>query len=143
MHTPCRLDLTRPAAAAVTPAAGRGGLGTFGEQLAERHLAIDHGCEIVARNWRIAQDDLRGELDLIVVDPVDGTVVVCEVKTRRDADRFDGAIAALGARQCARIRRLAVRFLASAELGARRVRFDLVAVDLGRAPVLTHLPDAW
>jgi hypothetical protein len=65
-------------------------VGRLGECLAARHLAAD-GLELVARNWRIADGELRGELDLIAVDRATATLVVCEVKTRRDAARFGGA----------------------------------------------------
>jgi hypothetical protein len=32
----------------------------------------DDGCELVARNWRLTAGELRGELDLIAVDPAPG-----------------------------------------------------------------------
>jgi putative endonuclease len=117
--------------------------GRLGEELAVRHLVDDDGCEVVARNWRLGTGELRGELDIVAVDPAEGCVVVCEVKTRRDADRFGGAAAALGPRQHARLRRLTAAFLADARLPHRRVRLDLVAVDLGRRPSLTHLVSVW
>lgn len=118
-------------------------LGRLGERIAAHHLRVGHGCSVLAANWRIADEQLRGELDLVVIDPRDSAIVVCEVKTRRDATRFGGAIAALGPRQQLKIRRLAARFLAMAELGARPVRFDVVAVDLGSRASLTHVADAW
>jgi putative endonuclease len=143
MDPRCHLAIDAAVADVAGPDPARPLVGALGERLAAGHLAGGHACEILVANWRVADEDVRGELDLIAVDPADGTVVFCEVKTRRDARRFDGALAALGPRQQARIRRLAVRFLATAELGVRRVRFDLVAVDLGRRPSLTHVPDAW
>ncbi|MEX1178046.1 MAG: YraN family protein [Nitriliruptor sp.] len=112
--------------------------GPFGEELAARHLAAD-GCHLVARNWRLTAGELRGELDLVAVDPGDGCVVVCEVKTRRDAARFGGALAAIGPRKAARIRALTAAFLREARLPYPRVRLDVVAVDLGSDPVLTHV----
>ena len=116
-----------------------GALGRAGEALAARHLGRDDGLQVLARNWRIADGALRGELDLVAVDPSRGTLVVCEVKTRRDADRFGGAVAALDHRKHRRLRALTAAFLR--EQGGRfaSVRLDLVAIDVGRRPRLTHI----
>jgi putative endonuclease len=112
--------------------------GAFGEQLAADHLVAD-GCEVIARNWRLSAGELRGELDVIAADPAAGCIVVCEVKTRRDAGRFGGALAAVPPRKAARIRALTAAFLREARLPYPRVRLDVIAVDLGRDPVLTHV----
>jgi putative endonuclease len=131
---------------ALEPSALRAGsgttLGSLGEDLAARHLVVDDGLTIVARNWRIAVGELRGELDVVAVDEAAGAVVVCEVKTRRDAARFGGAVAALPPRKRARIRSLTAAFLREAALPFPRVRLDLVAIDVGRCPTLTHLEGA-
>ncbi len=116
-----------------------GGLGPFGEQLAADHLVEEDGLELLARNWRLAAGELRGELDLVAIDRAAGELVVVEVKTRRDADRFGGALAAVSPRKAARVRALTGAFLRQAHLHTRRVRLDVVAIDLGRAPVLHHL----
>jgi putative endonuclease len=116
--------------------------GPLGEDLAARHLVADDGLEVIARNWRLSTGELRGELDLVAVDHAGGLVVVCEVKTRRDADRFGGALAAISPRKRAKVRALAGAFLRQADLRLGRVRLDVVAVDLGRRPVLHHLLDA-
>ncbi len=121
-------------------------LARTGEQLAVRHLVEVHGLETVAMNLRVAVEGLRGELDVVVRDPRTGLLVVCEVKSRTAAS--GGALEALGARQRARIRRMAGVLLADRTLSARRVRFDLVTLDVGgrRAdPVATlqHLAGAW
>lgn len=113
--------------------------GALGEDLAVRHLVDDDGCEVIARNWRLRTGELRGELDLVALDPADGCVVVCEVKTRRDAARFGGALTALAPRQAARIRALTAAFLREADLPYPRVRLDVIAVDLGREPTLHHV----
>jgi putative endonuclease len=115
--------------------------GALGEELAARHLR-DDGCELVARNWRLTAGELRGELDLVAVDPAGGCVVVCEVKARRDAARFGGAMAAIPPRKAAKVRALTAAFLREARLPYPRVRLDVVAVDLGRDPVLTHVAAA-
>ena len=118
------------------------GVGPAGEQLAAHHLVTDDGMDLLARNWRLSAGELRGELDLIAVDRVGRTVVVCEVKTRKDAARFGGAVAAVSPRKRAKIRALTAAFLRDASLPYRRVRLDLIAIDLGHRPTLTHLEGA-
>lgn len=115
--------------------------GALGEELAARHLVAD-GCDLVARNWRLSAGELRGELDVVAVDPRAGCLVVCEVKARRDAARFGGALAAIPPRKAARVRALTAAFLREARLPYPRVRLDVVAVDLGHRPVLTHVQAA-
>ncbi len=110
-------------------------LGAAGERLTADHL-VDDGFEVLARGWRVADGPLRGELDVVAVDR--DCLVVCEVKTRRDAARFDGAVAAVDARKLARLRRLTGAFLRDADTVWRRVRLDVVAVDVAAAR-LTHL----
>jgi putative endonuclease len=127
---------------APTARAGAGSLGRFGEAVAAQHLVADDGLQIVARNWRLAVGELRGELDLIAVDHAAGRVVICEVKTRRDAERFGGAISAVPPQKRARIRALAAAFLRDACLPYGRVRLDLIAIDLGRIASLTHVEGA-
>ena len=132
-------------------------LARSGERLAATHLAGAHGLEIVALNHRVAMEDVRGELDVIARDPRIGLLVVCEVKSR-SGRMSGGALGAMSPRQQARIRRMTAVLLATGELRARRVRFDLVAVDVtcsGAARTrgvgglaveradLTHLADAW
>ena len=51
-------------------------LGRYGEEIAVEHLRRQ-GLTILARNWRCA----AGELDVVAREG--GTLVVCEVKTRR------------------------------------------------------------
>lgn len=131
------------AAAVLPPRSGpHGSLGRHGEDLAAHHLVVDDHLRIVARNWRVSVGELRGELDLVAVDEASATVVVCEVKTRRDAERFGGAVAAVSPGKRARIRSLTAAFLRDAALPFPRVRLDLVAIDLGRRPTLTHLEGA-
>jgi putative endonuclease len=113
-------------------------VGRLGEGLAARHLVAD-GLELLARNWRVAEGELRGELDLVAVEVATGTLVVCEVKTRRDAARFGGASAALDVRKHRRLRALTAAFLRGQPHRYAHVRLDLVAIDLGRQAGLTHL----
>jgi putative endonuclease len=83
---------------------------------------------VLATNWR----SRTGEIDLIVGR--DRLVVVCEVKTR-SSDRFGTAAEAVGPRKQARLRRLAVEYLAarrSAEGGGGwDLRFDVATVAPG------------
>lgn len=113
-------------------------LGRRGEQVAARHLQ-EEGLRILARNWRCAEGDVRGELDLVAWDGT--TLVFCEVKARRN-DRAGGPMAAVDGRKQARLRRLATAFLAESGLWAPELRFDVVGVrwpDGGRQPVVDHL----
>lgn len=133
MHR-CPLDPRELAASPLGP-------GPLGEELAAHHL-VDDGCAVVARNWRLSAGELRGELDIVAVDARAGCIVVCEVKARRDAARFGGALAAIPPRKAAKVRALTAAFLREARLPYPRVRLDVVAVDLGREPVLTHVQAA-
>ena len=64
-------------------ALGRPAVGRRGEDIAARYLG-DHGWRVLDRNWRLS-DGLRGELDLVALEPAADrppTLVVVEVKTR-------------------------------------------------------------
>ncbi|HEX9260381.1 MAG TPA: YraN family protein [Acidimicrobiales bacterium] len=101
-------------------ASSRQAFGAYGERLAAQWYE-KQGYEVLARNWRCRE----GELDLILAR--DSTVVFCEVKARATNAYGSGLEAVTPAKQ-ARIRRLAVRFLAEAALGRRELRFDVAAV---------------
>lgn len=99
-------------------------LGRYGEEVAARHL-VDAGLTIVARNWRCAD----GELDIVARD---GDVLVfCEVKTRTST-AFGDPSEAVGGVKAARLRRLALRWLAEQRAGEAsfwpELRFDVVSV---------------
>lgn len=79
---------------------------------------------VVARNWRCRD----GELDLIAVRA--RTVVFCEVKTRSSATYGSPAAAVTPDKQ-ARIRRLAMRWLADSGVRSQSLRFDVACV-IGR-----------
>lgn len=119
------------------------GIGPLGEDIAAHHLVTRDRLVVIARNWRPEHPEVRGEVDIVAHDPADATLVVCEVKTRRDATRFGGAVAALGRPQRARLRLLAAECARQLTQPVRTIRGDLVAVDLGRAPMVTHVIDAW
>ena len=123
-------------------APGRTALARVGERLAAEHLADRHDLEVVATNLRVAVEDLRGELDVVMRDHR-GLLVVCEVKARTRAGGA-GALEVLGARQRGRIRRMTAVLLADGTLRARSVRFDLVTLDVAPDVLrLAHLAGAW
>jgi putative endonuclease len=128
--------------------AGRRELGRLGEELAAAHLGR-LGFSVLARNTRSRQ----GEIDLIAFD---GQVMVfAEVKTRRaipGAHRtcaHEEPLAALRPRQRARLRKLAVAWLADAgrlRPSARIIRFDGLGVTVDGADRLVridHVEGAW
>jgi putative endonuclease len=133
--------------AACSGSTDRAALARAGEGIAAAHLADVHGLAPVAMNLRVAVEELRGELDVVMRDARSGLLVVCEVKTRTGASGA-GALEALGARQRARIRRMTAVLLADGTLRARGVRFDLVTIDVaapgrGGAAAVRHLAGAW
>ncbi|HEY2216573.1 MAG TPA: YraN family protein [Solirubrobacteraceae bacterium] len=129
-------------------------LGRCGEELAAEHLRR-RGFTVLDRNVRTA----RGEIDLIAFDPRPsangGALVFVEVKTRRliAADRrpseLELPLAGLGARQRARLRRLAAAWLADQSRerpSARTIRFDAIGVLIdarGRLRGIEHIESAW
>ncbi len=129
---------------ALTLSAAR--LGRWGEQAAAEHLVDHDALSIIARNWRCPHPERPGELDLVALDHRRRVVVVVEVKTRRQAGRQDGALAAVPARKRAQLRVLTGAFIAAHRPDYRALRLDLIALDLTRgAPAsgrLTHLRGA-
>ncbi len=95
-------------------------VGAYGEQVAARHLQ-DAGFVLLDRNWRCSE----GEIDLVAADG--DVLVICEVKTRSSLAYGDPAEAVVGAK-AARLRRLAVRWLAAHDSRWPEVRFDVVTV---------------
>jgi putative endonuclease len=79
------------------------------------------GYEVVDRNWRVRQ----GEIDVIAQGH--GVVVFCEVKTRR-SDAFGLPVEAVTARKQARLRGLAMQWLAQRRARSDELRFDVAAV---------------
>jgi putative endonuclease len=76
---------------------------------------------LLERNWRVRE----GELD--VVARSGATIVFCEVKTRR-SDAYGLPAEAVTPAKQARIRRLAVQWLADNGERADFLRFDVAAV---------------
>jgi putative endonuclease len=112
-------------------------VGRFGEQVAAEHLERA-GLTIIDRNWRCPE----GEIDIVAADG--DTLVVCEVKTRSGLGYGDPAEAVVAAK-AARLRRLALRWLAAHSLSWRELRFDVVTVLRGQGdePLVRHLRGAF
>ncbi|TXS22603.1 YraN family protein [Streptomyces sp. ms191] len=110
-------------------------LGRYGEDLAARRLT-ETGMTVLARNWRCGR---TGEIDIVAQDG--DTVVVCEVKTRRDGT-YEHPMAAVTPTKADRLRRLAACWL-DRHGGAPPpggIRIDLIGIILPRhgAPEITH-----
>ena|SRR5438128_59697 len=112
-------------------------VGRFGEQVAAEHLEAA-GLVILARNWRCRE----GEIDIVARDGAD--LVVVEVKTR-SSDAFGTAAEAVGRVKAARVRTLALRWLAEhRDTAWPVVRFDVVAVTRRATGVeIDHVRDAF
>lgn len=103
-------------------------IGDRAEALALAHLQR-HGLVLVERNYRVARGPRArgGEIDLVMRDPGDGTLVFVEVRARGDARR-GGAAATVGpAKQRSLV--FAARCYLMRLPTEPRCRFDLVAID--------------
>jgi putative endonuclease len=117
-------------------------VGRFGERLAADHL-VAAGLTIIATNWRCP----AGELDIIARDGP--ALVFVEVKTRSSL-AFGHPAEAVGPAKAARIRALALRWIAERRAADPeeywdQLRFDVISV-LRRGPdgpTVTHLPGAF
>ena len=148
---PARGRAAGPAAPAGArrPPAGRGEsaaqrrrrTGSLGEQIAAHYL-VDCGWRVLERNWRPGAG-LRGELDLVALDPTTGApgpALVCvEVKTRASRPAAPPA-AAVTAAKLARLRALTGAWAASHEVAHCGLRIDVVSIVLrpGLPAVLRH-----
>lgn len=110
------------------PDLSRQARGAWGEDLAAAHYAR-LGYDVVDRNWR----STTGELDLVVRRG--STYVFSEVKARR-TDTYGPPSSAVGPEKQRRIRRLAVEWLRTHEVGADTIRFDVVAITGSRLVLL-------
>ena len=94
--------------------------GAWGEELVATWYR-EHGYAIVARNWRCRQ----GEIDIIASSG--SVLVICEVKTRANAD-FGSPASAVDVNKQQRLRRLAAHWLSDNPNSRVSVRFDVAAV---------------
>ena len=104
-------------------------LGRTAEANAQRHLERA-GLQLLVRNYRCR----AGEIDLVMIEPETGVLVLVEVRSRSRRD-FGSAAATIG---YAKQRRcwLAARHLLMTrrELRRLRARFDVVAIDPAPEP---------
>jgi putative endonuclease len=100
--------------------------GRWGEALAARHLR-SLGFVVLDAGWRPPERELQGDLDLVARRH--DLLVFCEVKARRDASRYGGAVAAVDATKQQQVRRLAESWLRHHRAGDVDVRFDVIAID--------------
>ncbi|GAB4267295.1 MAG: YraN family protein [Deferrisomatales bacterium] len=115
---------------------GTKGLGDRGEELAVRHLRR-LGYRIVERNYRCR----LGEIDCVAIQG--GTLVFCEVKTRR-SDVYGGPLEAVDGRKRRKMTRLAQHYVAAKGLDGVAQRFDVVAVWVGSGGARVEVyPDAF
>jgi putative endonuclease len=123
---------------------GPGDTGGCGEHLARRHLR--------ARGYRILGHNLRnrfGEVDILAEAPDRRTIVVVEVKTSAGAARPDAGPPPEVHVNLAKQRKLvalACQLARARQLTQRPIRFDVIAVHLGRRrsdAVVRHHPGAF
>ena len=103
-------------------------LGRRGEAVAARYY-LGQGCSLVTHNFRTRM----GEIDLILREP-DGTLVLCEVKTR-SSDAVSRPAAAVNAAKQKRLVLAAQYYLQTTGQSDAPVRFDVAEVfplDSGR-----------
>ena len=117
--------------------AGHNDYGRWGEQKAAEYLQAK-GYAICHRNWRIGHRDL----DITAMSEDGQTLVIAEVKTRRNTDVADPGTSV----DWRKIRNLAI----AANAYVRRynvnmdVRFDLITiVGSGDDAVITHIENAF
>jgi putative endonuclease len=111
----------------------RRALGQRGEDLVAAWYEAE-GYRVLDRNWRCR----AGELDLVLTR--DRAVVFCEVKTRTST-RFGAPVEAVTRQKQQRVRGLAARWLAEADVPGRALRFDVASVMLrpGDEPLIEVL----
>ena len=112
--------------------------GRWGEKRCERFLRRK-GFKTIARNFCCK----TGEIDIVMAQ-ADGAIVFVEVKTRRDEDYAQAQDAVTHKKQL-RLVRTAKNFIRTYKIKDRPLRFDVVAVILGRKgkPQIRHYENAF
>ena len=113
-------------------------MGRAGERHAAKWLR-QQGYRILHRNYRIGDD----EADLIALDPDGQTIVIVEVKTRRNDDIAPES--AINHKKRFRMARLATRLQRSGPYHDRPLRLDAITIRWpeGSKPELRHYPNAF
>jgi putative endonuclease len=101
-------------------AAARAELGRRAEDLVCRYL-VEHGFEVLGRNVRV------GRLELDVIARRGGLLCFCEVRSRR-SDTWLTPAQSIGPAKVRKLREAAARWLRTANLSARELRFDVASV---------------
>lgn len=109
----------------LSPSASTRELGTWGEEIAARHLSA-RGLRIFSRNWRCR----LGEIDIVCFDPRREAIVACEVKTRRDRSGVP-AIESVSRAKLARLRQLLALWLSVHGESAAHLEIDVIAITSG------------
>jgi len=111
-------------------------VGNFGEDKAARYL-FNNGYKIIARNWRTR----RGEIDIIAITK--DILVFVEVKTLPSGNA-ETLARELDKRKQKRIIETSKFFLlTNREYSNRKIRFDVVVVDMPGFDSVYHIQDAF
>ncbi len=113
-------------------------LGQRGERFAATWLKAQ-GFRILLRNHKVGDD----EADLVVLDPDGQTIVIVEVKTRRDATI--PIEASIGGKKRFRMARLATRMQKAGPYEGKPMRLDAITIlwPVDGEPQLRHYPNAF
>ncbi|REE94396.1 putative endonuclease [Paenibacillus taihuensis] len=105
----------------------RQSIGKFGEEQAARYLS-EQGYQVLVRNWRCRS----GELDIIA--SIDDSIVIVEVRTRRQGGRFGTAAESVDFRKQHQVRGIAEIYLSLQKLHGKLIRFDVIAITAAVIP---------